>query len=461
MDAVQKKITTALLISTFLAAIEVTIISTAMPQITGSLGGLELMSWVFAIYLLTTSVTTPIWGKLADLVGRKPVYMIGVVIFLAGSLLCGLSQTMSMLIVFRALQGIGAGAINPVTFTMIADVFNFEQRAKVQGLVSSMWGIAGILGPLIGGFLVDFVSWHWVFFINIPFGIVSMWMIGRHYKETIEKRKRKIDYGGALTFTIGMTALLFALLSVGGETGGEALDTPWIYALYGVAVVFLVIFFGIQLKHEEPMMPMRLFKQRDVAVSNGIGFLTSVILIGLTAYLPLWIQGVLEMGATASGFALMPLSIGWPLAAMLTSKLLRRINLKGITVLGGALIAAGSLSFIGITSSMPIWVLVLIMFVIGLGFGFATTTTTIVIQSSVAASMRGAAGSLNMLLRTLGQTVGIAVLGSILNMNISGSMEAGLHAVFLVSAVIGVASWLVTMLIPKRTREQYERQAAQ
>ncbi|WP_019535316.1 MDR family MFS transporter [Paenibacillus ginsengihumi] len=456
MNSKQKKIVSALLISTFLAAIEVTIISTAMPRIADSLGGLELMSWVFAIYLLTTAVSTPIWGKLSDLLGRKPIYFIGVIVFLAGSFLCGLSQTMGQLIVFRAIQGLGAGAINPVTFSMIADAFNFEQRARVQGLISSMWGIAGIFGPLIGGFFVDYMTWHWVFFINIPFGLVSMWMIGKHFEETLEKKKRKIDYGGAVTFTIGMTSLLYVLLSFGNEEGGDvSISTAAVLGLLAVAVVFLLLFIVIQAKHEEPMMPLQLFKIRYVAVVNAGGFLTSMILIGLTAYLPLWTQNVLEMGATASGLTLIPLCVGWPLGAMVCSPLIARFGTRNVALLGGGLIAAGSLMLAAVTPETPAWMLVGIILVTGLGFGQASTVYVLVVQSSVDASMRGAAGSLHMLLRTLGQTIGVAVLGAALNAYISGqsgsqqALAEGLHAVFLLAAVISLVSLAATLWIPK------------
>ncbi|HZG85434.1 MDR family MFS transporter [Paenibacillus sp.] len=455
MNAVQRKITAALLISTFLAAIEVTIISTAMPQIAEHLGGFEQMSWVFAAYLLTTAVSTPIWGKLSDLVGRKTIYIIGVIVFLAGSLLCGAAPTMELLIAFRAVQGIGAGAVNPVTFTIIADAFTFEQRAKVQGLVSSMWGIAGIFGPLLGGFLVDFVSWRWVFYMNLPFGLVSMWMIGKYFKETIEKRKRKIDYGGALTFTIGMTALLYALLSVGGETGeGHELTAGWLYGLYATAAVFLGAFFFIQARHEEPMMPLKLFRFKDVAVSNAASFLTSAILIGLTAYLPLWTQNVLHMGATASGITLIPLCVGWPLGAMGCAAVLKRMGTRGAALLGGGLIVAGSAALAAISTATPLWLIVAFIFVSGLGFGIAFTVFTLVIQSSVGIEMRGAAGASNMLLRTLGQTIGVAVLGSALNAYLATSLAEGLHAVFLISAAISVLSLAITLWIPKRPQER-------
>ncbi|QOR68751.1 MFS transporter [Cytobacillus suaedae] len=465
MEATQQKIMTALLISTFLAAIEVTIISTAMPQIVDSLGGFEMISWVFAIYLLTTAITTPIWGKLADLVGRKKIFLLGVTVFLIGSALCGVSQNMVQLIIFRAIQGIGAGAINPITFTIIADVFNFQQRAKVQGLVSSMWGIAGVFGPLVGGLLTDFLSWRWIFFINIPFGVISVWMITKHLKETLETRERKIDYGGAITFTIGISALLFALLSFNQGESGIELASSSLYGLFGIAFIFLLAFFKIQTKHSEPMMPLHLFKMPDVSISILGGFLTSIILIGLTAYLPLWTQNVLQMGATSSGFTLIPLSIGWPIGAILCGRVIPRYGIKSIAIFGGILIFISSLLLTFVTPATSLWVLSIIILVMGMGFGFATTAFTVIIQSSVEMSMRGSAGSLNTLMRTLGQTLGVAVLGAamnyVMNANASAGMASplvvgkGLHTVFIISAVVAVVSLLVTLWIPKRNAEEY------
>lgn len=461
MNAYQRKITTALLIATFLSAIEATIISTAMPAIVKKLGGMELISWVFAVYLLTSAVTTPIFGKLADLFGRKKVFLVGTALFLLGSMLCGLSQNMEQLIWFRAIQGIGAGAVVPITFTIIGDIFSFEQRAKVQGLFSSIWGIAGILGPLIGGFFVDYVSWHWIFFINLPFGLISMWIIAQHLQETIEKRERKIDYGGAATFTIGTTALLYALLSGGNEL---AWNSASMYVLLAVAVVFLALFLLIQTRHPEPMIPIALFHHREVAVSNVISFLASGILIGITAYVPLWIQGVLQKGAIYSGVILMPMSIGWPIGATIGSRLLIRYGPKPISLLGIFLLVIGSFSLTWISMSTPSWIILFIILVIGFGFGLSITIFTIIVQSAVGWNLRGVATSSNTFLRTLGQTLGVAVLGTLLNQHIGPHANAegqvppeiladGLHSVFLIVAGLAVLSLLITFWVPNRRPE--------
>jgi EmrB/QacA subfamily drug resistance transporter len=462
MDRYQRNITIALIIATFLAAIEVTVISTAMPVITKDLGGLDLISWVFAIYLLTYAVMTPIFGKLADLFGRKKIFITGATLFLVGSALCGLSQSMEQLIAYRAIQGIGAGALMPMTFTIVGDVFKYEDRAKAQAIIGSIWGIAGIFGPLVGGFFVDYFTWNWIFYINIPFGLISMYLIWKYLEEKIEKRKRKIDFGGALTFIIGTTALLYALLSGGNEI---AWNDTLMFGLFAIAFVFLFIFTVVQLKVSEPMIPFHLFKNRHLLIVNLSGFLLGAILIGLTAYLPLWVQGVLLMAATSSGLTLIPMSIGWPIGAFFSGRFIVKLGTKPLSLAGVILIAFGTFALAFINSTTSNVVLVLIMLIIGLGFGLSFTVFTVIVQSSVDWNNRGTAASSNAFLRTLGQTLGIAVLGAVLNQHIGGHtnngtnvapeiLAKGLHSVFILLAIIAIICvLLVASLLPKEQPE--------
>lgn len=466
MNSYQRKIIIALVIATFLAAIEVTVISTAMPVITRDLGGLDLISWVFAIYLLTYAVMTPIFGKLADLYGRKKIFITGATLFLIGSALCGLSQSMEQLIMFRAIQGIGAGALMPMTFTIVGDVFSYEKRAKAQAIIGSIWGIAGIFGPLVGGFFVDFLTWHWIFYINIPFGLVAMYLIGKNLEEKIEKRKRSIDYGGAITFIIGMSALLYALLSGGSEIAWN--DKSMIY-LFGVAFVFIITFIVIQLKVKEPMIPFHLFKNRYLLIANLCGLLLGSILIGLTAYLPLWVQGVLELAATSSGLTLIPMSIGWPLGAYLSGQFIVRLGTKPISLTGVSLIAVGTFALTFITNTTSNVTLIVIMFIVGLGFGLAMTIFAVIVQSSVDWNNRGTAASTNAFLRTLGQTLGITILGTVLNQHIGGQtnngtevapelLANGLHSVFIIMFVLAIFCVMMTSLLPKQDLKEENSQ---
>lgn len=449
-----RKVTFALLIATFLSAIEVTIVSTAMPVIGKELGGIHLISWVYAAYLLTSAVTAPIYGKMADLFGRKKIFLLSISLFLLGSILCGISRSMPQLITFRLIQGIGAGGLLPLSQTIIGDLYPFEQRAKVQGLISSIWGISGLIGPLLGGFFVQYLSWQWIFFINLPFGFLALAMIKKFLHHEGGYRKRHIDYAGALTFMLGMGTLLFVLLA-GGNTlaWGSALGIASLF----VAALSLTLFILIQLKHPEPLVPLKLFRKREIVVSHGSGFLGSAVLIGLNAYLPLWIQGVLHLQATASGLTLTPISLSWLVGAFLTGQFLPKLGTRSIAIIGVICIAGGTILLNTITLSTPFWALVGMMALIGLGFGCSFTVYTVVIQSAVETSQRGAATSSHTFLRVLGQTLGIALLGAVFNGvvgnnldNLPGDVLAeGIYVIFSVLAGIALLNLVVTLFIPK------------
>jgi len=418
-------VTIAMMVATFLTAIDVTVVSTAMPHIVRELQGLSLYSWVFAIYTLTTSVTTPIYGKLADLFGRKVIFSIGVVLFVLGSVLSGMSQTMEQLIWFRAFQGIGAGAVMPITFTIISDIFPGEQRARMQGVFSGVWGIAGLLGPLVGGMFVDHFSWRWIFYINVPVGAISLILVFMFLHESFERKSKKIDYWGALVFTAAISSLLYALLN-GGTT------YPWgsstIISLFVVAAVGILLFLWIETKVEEPMLPLSLFKNPVIAVSNIIGFLISFVLIGVNVYLPMWIQTILNHSATSSGLTLMPMSFAWPLASTFAGRYMYKIGSKLTALIGVILVSLGTCWTLAVQLDSPYWYFVGLMIVIGFGMGYAMTPTTVLIQSAVGWQMRGAATASNSFVRSLGQTIGITILGSMFNTSVTNYAKAHMPA---------------------------------
>ncbi|WP_246141252.1 MDR family MFS transporter [Bacillus marasmi] len=493
----RKMVTIAMLVAILLVAIDVTVVSTAMPQIVSDLSGLKLISWVFAIYTLTTSVTTPIYGKLADLYGRKKVFIFGVILFVVGSIVSGAAQTMNQLIWFRAFQGIGAGAVMPLTFTIIGDLFPGEQRAKMQGLFSSVWGIAGLLGPLVGGFFVDHISWRWIFYINLPIGLVSLVLISVFFHETVElKKDRKVDYLGAFTFTIGISTLLYALLNAGpGQKYGW--NSTTIYLLFAVAIIFIVLFGYIETKVKEPMLPPSLFKIPVILASNLVGFLSSSVLIGVTVYLPMWIQTILGHSATDSGLTLMPMSIAWPLGATFAGRYMYKIGSKITVIIGAICIVVGSSWLLAVGLDSPYWYFVGIMVVIGFGMGYVTTPTTVLVQSAVGWQMRGAATASNTFTRSVGQTVGVAVFGTIFNNslvtygkeqgngawsggeNISDLLSAeafnklpsamvkiiqeglahGMHLVFILVFIMAIATLIMTFFLPshKKVMEHQEQ----
>lgn len=478
-----------MLVATFLVAIDVTVVSTAMPKIVSDLSGLKLISWVFAIYTLTTSVTTPIYGKLADLFGRKVIFIIGVILFVAGSMLSGAAHSMTQLIWFRAFQGIGAGAVMPVTFTIIGDLYPGEQRAKMSGIFSSIWGIAGLLGPLVGGFFVDHVSWRWIFYINLPVGLVSLLLITIFFHETLgEKKAHKIDYLGAISFIIGISSLLYALLN-GGPGQKYAWNSGPIYGFFAVAIIFLLLFGYLENRVKEPMLPPTLFKIPAILVSNLSSFIASGVLIGVNVYLPMWIQTILGHSATSSGLTLMPLSFAWPLGATFAGRYMYKIGSKFTAVIGGILVAVGSTWLLAVGLHSPYWYFVGLMIVIGLGMGYSMTPTTVLVQAAVGWQMRGAATASNTFMRSIGQTVAVAVFGTIFNNtiinygsklargnamggNLSNMINSGnlsklpapvltiiretlaqaLHNVFILVFILGLAVVAVTLFLPAHAK---------
>lgn len=451
-----------LLAAMFIGALDATVVATATPHMIKDLHGETLFSWVFAIYTLTICVATPIFGKLADLFGRKPVFAAGIGLFVLGSILCGAAQSMTGLIWFRALQGFGAGALAPVCFTVIGDLFSGKQRGKMMGVFSSVWSVAGLLGPLIGGYFVDQVSWRWIFYINVPIGIIALLLVVVFLHQPIERQAKKIDYLGAIMFTIAFSVLLYALLSGGSR---HIWDSPVIVGLFAASAVCFMLFLWIEKRAEEPMIPLSIFRIRVLNVTNISGFLTFSITSGLTVYSPIWIQSVLGNSATSSGLIAMPMSLAWPLASNIAGRLMYRVGVKASIVFGSSLVMAGSIWLIALQMNSPyvFWIGILVL--IGLGMGFVATPSTVVVQSVVGWEKRGVANASSMLARALGQTVGIAVFGTIYNqyVTIIGSkteLTAGMHAVFLLMLGIAIANLLAVSFLPKHRQVMAQQHSA-
>ena len=325
-------VTAGVMTGMFIAALEATVVGTAMPTVIASLGGLNHYSWVFSAYLVTSTVTVPVWGKLSDLYGRRILYQIGIVIFLIGSVLSGMSETMTQLIIFRAVQGLGAGALVPLGMTIIGDIFTLEERAKMQAYFSGVWGLSSVIGPVVGGFITDQISWRWVFYINVPIGIVAALIIGIALKEPKLTEKPKIDYAGAGILMLAISLLMLALVEGGASLA--TLLTPVNIGLILSAIVLLLIFFWIEKRASDPIIPFNLFKNRTVSVSIGAGFLAGVAMFGAISFVPLFAQAALGLTATEAGSLLTPLMLSWVFMSIIGGRVLLKTGYRPITIAG-------------------------------------------------------------------------------------------------------------------------------
>ncbi|NHM29609.1 MDR family MFS transporter [Neobacillus terrae] len=414
----------SVMLAMFMGAIEATIVSTAMPAIVGELGGFTLYSWVFSAYLLMNSVTVLIYGKLSDLFGRKPILFVGIFIFLVGSILCGFADSMKMLIIFRLIQGFGAGAVTPIATTIVGDIYTQEERAKIQGYLSSVWGISAVLGPAIGGFLVQYVSWHYVFWINIPLGILSIAGLYFFLNEKVDKRQHKIDYLGAVLLTAAISSLMLILVEGGAHWAWTSFQSLALFTLCAVSLFWFVL---QENRAAEPMMPFNIWKERSIFIANLTSLTTGIILIGISSFLPAYVQGVMGKTPIIAGFTLTAMSIGWPIASSLSGRMLITIGYRMTSIIGGGFLIAGSLFFALMTAdSGPLWAAAG-SFLVGVGMGLTSTAFIVSIQSTVNWQQRGIATASNMFMRNLGNTIGAALLGGILNSRLSNYFSG--HAV--------------------------------
>ncbi|MHC9537021.1 MDR family MFS transporter [Dellaglioa sp. BT-FLS60] len=403
-------VTIAIFVATFLTAVEGTIVSTAMPTIVGELHGVSLMNWVFSIYLLTNAMMTPIYGKLADVLGRKPVFIFGLIIFLVGSTLCGFSNSMTALIISRAIQGIGAGAIMPVSFTILADIYSVEKRAKVMGLNGSAWGIASVVAPLLGGFIVDHLNWHWVFFINLPIGLITIVMIQLFFKEKRRIMSSKIDFLGSFLLMIGILSILYSFQRW-GDVGIDLI----VFIFFFLFVVTIFLFILWEKRVEDPIISLKLFKNRTFVIQNLVAALISGFLIGFEVYIPTWTQGILGLKASMAGFAVTPSSILWIAGSFFAGNMMAAWVPKKVLAISLFLVLIGAVALGILPIDTPFYLFFIISAVLGVGFGITITATTVTAQSLVPQADIGMATSFNTLSRTLGQTLMISVFGIIFN----------------------------------------------
>jgi EmrB/QacA subfamily drug resistance transporter len=418
---------TGVMLVIFLFAIDATIVSTSMPTIVARLGGLDLYSWIFSIYMLTSALTTPIFGKLSDLFSRRRLMLVGIGIFVTGSALCGAAQSMEMMIVFRALQGLGGGAIYALSFIIVGVLYTHEQRARMQGIISSIWGIASILGPLAGGIIVEHWSWRWIFFVNLPITAIACALIVFGLKEeAAEKRRPKLDLSGAALLMVALVLLFYALSE--GAHAGRTLNSALVSTV-GVAFFVLAVFFVVEKRAEEPLVPPNLFSLKLFRNSVVVSIAAAMGVFGALTYIPLYLQGVLGMSASHAGSILLLLSLSWTGGSLLSGHWVHRTGYR-LAASAGMILLAGGYALLISHSQIGIMLILCSAVMIGIGMGFANLTTLVAAQSAVSRERIGVATSTIMLLRSIGGALVVSVMGTVL----LNRMQSGLAAV---SANIG------------------------
>jgi EmrB/QacA subfamily drug resistance transporter len=416
-------VTAAVVFGMFAAAIEMTIVSTAMPRAAGDLGGSDRYAWVLSVYLLTSTVSAPLFGKLADRFGRRPAYLAGMALFLLGSWASGAAWSMSALIVARAVQGIGGGAVATVGLTIIGDLYPADERAKVQGLFSAVWGFAGALGPVLGGIIVDALSWRWVFYLNVPFGLFAMVLLGTSLRERVVRREAAIDWGGALLLTGAIVALQLGSSAHGG--GGFGRAPLALAAMLGVGFVL------VERSARDPVLPLSLFARRTIAVAVLVTLASGVVMTVVTNYVPLLIQGAQGASTRESGLAMTAFAVGWPLSAFSMGLILSRVGVRRAAIAGFSLVFLGSLALASVDLRSARSLIVAASGLIGIGMGMQNTPLLIAVQSSVPWDERGAATAAFSFSRTMGGALGAVLAGAL------AERQLGAHGVS--SAMIDAA----------------------
>ena len=445
-----------------LGALEATVVSTAMPTVIATLGGLAHYSWVFSAYLLTSTASVPIWGRLSDLYGRRRMYLLGVAVFLIGSVISGAATTMFTLIAARAIQGLGAGAIIPMSMTIVGELYTLAERARTQALFSGVWGVASIAGPLVGGYITDALSWRWVFYLNVPFGFCCMAVIALAYPAARTTRQVQVDWLGAALLFSGISTLLIA---IGGDAGSSV---AWLAA----TVVLLGGFALAQRRAAEPILPLSLVRLPVISRTIVVVFLVGIAMFGAIAFIPLFVQSVQGGTATQAGQVLTPLFLGWVVMSIVGARVTVRVGYRVSAVAGSILMTAGFIGLSLLDSHSPRMLLLGSCTILGAGMGMQMLSLLLAVQHAVDRSQLGLATSLNQFSRSIGAALGVSAMGAILarglaGMTLPGGAEAALasgaialsgpmrdqfaaalHRVFIAGAVVSGAGLLATMFLP-------------
>lgn len=441
------------MVTTGLVAIDATILATAVPTIVSELGGLSQFPWLFSIYLLTQAVTVPIYAKLSDIFGRKPIILIGIALFLVGSILCGFAWSMPALIAFRAVQGLGAGAVQPMAVTIAGDIYTVAERARVQGYIASVWAVASVAGPALGGLFAQFDVWRWVFFVNVPLCLLAGWMLVRHLHENVERRSHRIDYAGAALLTAALSLLILSVLE-----GGQAWAWNSWQSIGGFVVggVLLLAFVLVERRAAEPIVPLWAFTRRLLLTTALIGLGVGALITGVTSFVPVYLEGSLGVPPLIAAIGLATLTLGWPLAASFSGRLYIPLGFRATARIGGAITVAGAAVLAGFAWNPSVVTVAVAGFIIGLGLGLVATSSLISAQSSVEWNERGVVTGMQMFSRSVGSAVGVAAFGAIANSYFGESsapnpddITAGSAAVFLVVLGVTIAIWIISFAMPK------------
>jgi EmrB/QacA subfamily drug resistance transporter len=453
----RRLVTLGVLGGAFLAAIEATIVSTVMPTVVDHLGGLSHYAWVFSAYILTSTVTMPLWGRLSDLYGRRTFYLAAVGVFLLGSALSGASQSMTQLIAFRAVQGVGAGGLLPLGMTIIGELYTLKERARAQAWFSGVWGLASIVGPLIGGFMADRVSWRWVFYLNLPFGAVAAALVGMSLVDRKSPEPPRIDYRGAAVLSGCITLFLLALTQTG--VPDAALDTWQLAVLYASSVMLGVWFLRIERRVPQPILPLTLLSNAYVGSSTVVGFLTGIAMFGVLSFVPLFVQTALGRTATEAGSALTPLLLGWVVMSVVTSQVLPKVGFRRMVMAGLTCISLGFFGLTRMTHDSRMVELWLSLGVMGVGMGMAMLSLLLAGQSAVPREQLGIATSLGQFSRSIGGAVGVALMGTVMTaslaslqgpeMPLARAMELSLHRAFIVGAIVSLVALAAATKVPR------------
>ncbi len=410
-------VTIGIMLSLFLASMESTVIATAMPTIVGQLGGLEHYSWVFSAFMLASTTTVPLYGKLSDLYGRRSIYLAAMTLFLAGSIFCGQAQSMTQLIFARALQGIGAGGIAPLAFILIGEMFTLEQRAKMQGFFSGVWGVSSIAGPLLGGFIVDQLSWHWVFYVNIVPGLLAAGLVAFAWQDQPQSQARPaVDYAGAILLTSSIVILLLGLMDLGTASS-------WV--LIAVAAALFAILLWVESRAADPILPISLFRHdRLFASSIAHGVFSGWALFGTISFIPLFVQSVIGTSATQAGLTITPLLLGWVASSIIGTRLLIRAGYYKLAITGTSLLFIGAALLASVGAGTSQTLLMIYVTLMGIGMGLAIPSFLIAVQTTVERRYLGTATSTIQFSRSIGGTLGVSAMGAALGMRLASNLSA-------------------------------------